>query len=83
MDVSLVAVRFGWPYYLAHLVVPRNSEIYTIGDLAGKTWGYGDPGSTSGYIVPSVELQAMGITPKVLVPEGVQKFVDWYREKLA
>jgi phosphonate transport system substrate-binding protein len=61
VDVSLAAVRFGWPYYWAQYVVRRDSDIYTIGDLAGKTWGYGDPGSTSGYIVPSVELQDLGI----------------------
>jgi phosphonate transport system substrate-binding protein len=54
-------VRFGWPVYWAEYIVRRDSDIYTFGDLAGKTWGYGDPGSTSGYIVPSVELTAAGI----------------------
>lgn len=61
VEVSAAAVRFGWPVYWAEYIVRRDSPIYTFGDLAGKTWGYGDPTSTSGFIVPSVELQAAGI----------------------
>ncbi len=61
VEVGAAAVRFGWAYYWAQYLVRRDSDIYTFGDLAGKTWGYGDPGSTSGYIVPSVELRAAGI----------------------
>lgn len=70
VEVAAAAVRNGWPYYWAQYVVRRDSNIYTIGDLAGKTWGYGDPGSTSGYIAPSVELQALGITPGTEVQTG-------------
>ncbi|MBN1201522.1 MAG: phosphate/phosphite/phosphonate ABC transporter substrate-binding protein [Anaerolineae bacterium] len=61
VEVAAAAERYGWPVYWAEYIVRRDSDIYTFGDLAGKTWGYGDPGSTSGYIVPSVELQAAGI----------------------
>jgi phosphonate transport system substrate-binding protein len=61
VEVGAAAVRFGWPVYWAEYIVRRDSDIYTFGDLAGKTWGYGDPGSTSGYIVPAVELAAAGI----------------------
>ncbi|GAB4575591.1 MAG: phosphate/phosphite/phosphonate ABC transporter substrate-binding protein [Anaerolineae bacterium] len=70
VEVSAAAVRFGWPVYWAAYMVRRDSDIYTFGDLEGKTWGYGDPGSTSGYIVPSVELQAAGITPAEEVQTG-------------
>ncbi|MBN1679954.1 MAG: phosphate/phosphite/phosphonate ABC transporter substrate-binding protein [Anaerolineae bacterium] len=70
VEVAAAAVRYGWPAYWAEYIVRRDSDIYTFGDLEGKTWGYGDPGSTSGYIVPSVELQAAGITPGEEVQTG-------------
>jgi phosphonate transport system substrate-binding protein len=70
VEVGAAAVRFGWPVYWAEYIVRRDSDIYTFGDLEGKTWGYGDPGSTSGYIVPAVELNAAGITPGAEVQTG-------------
>lgn len=68
LEVEAAAVRFGWPVYWAQYLVARDSDIYTLGDLEGKTWAYPDAGSTSGFIVPSVELQAAGIEPG----EGVE-----------
>jgi phosphonate transport system substrate-binding protein len=70
IEVKAAAVRFGWPVYWAQYIVRRDSDIYTFGDLEGRSWGYGDPGSTSGFIVPSVELQAAGITPGETVETG-------------
>lgn len=61
VEVAAAAVRRGWNVYWAEYIVRRDSDIYTFGDLAGKTWAYPDAGSTSGFIVPSVELQAAGI----------------------
>jgi len=63
LEVHAAAVRFGWPVYWAQWVVRRDSDIYTFGDLEGRSWAYGDRGSTSGYIVPAVEMAAAGITP--------------------
>ncbi|MCA0457054.1 MAG: phosphate/phosphite/phosphonate ABC transporter substrate-binding protein [Chloroflexi bacterium] len=62
VEVSLAAVRNGWNVYWTEYIVRRDSDIYTFGDLAGKSWAYPDAASTSGYIVPSVELQQAGIT---------------------
>ncbi len=70
VEVAAAAVRFGSAVYWAQYVVRRDSDIYVLGDLEGKTWGYGDPGSTSGYIVPAVELKAMSITPGAEVQTG-------------
>jgi len=70
VDVAAAAVRFGSPVYWAQYIVRRDSDIYVLGDLEGKTWGYGDPGSTSGYIVPSVEMKDKGITPGEEVQTG-------------
>lgn len=68
LEVEAAAVRFGWPVYWSQYLVARDSDIYVLGDLEGKTWAYPDAGSTSGFIVPSVELQAAGIEPG----EGVE-----------
>jgi phosphonate transport system substrate-binding protein len=70
IEVKAAAVRFGWPVYWAQYIVQRDSDIYTYGDLAGKTWGYGDVASTSGFIVPSVEMAAAGIEPGERVETG-------------
>lgn len=68
VEVSAAAVRRGWNVYWAAYIVRRDSDIYTFGDLAGRTWAYPDAGSTSGFIMPSVELQAAGI----VTGEGVE-----------
>lgn len=70
LQVEAAAVRFGWPVYWAQYLVRRDSDIFTFGDLEGRTWAYPDTGSTSGFIVPSVELQAAGITPGEQVEAG-------------
>jgi phosphonate transport system substrate-binding protein len=70
VDVAAAAVRFGSSVYWAQYIVRRDSDIYVLGDLEGKTWGYGDPGSTSGYVVPAVEMMAKGITPGDEVQTG-------------
>ncbi len=70
VEVAAAAVRRGWNVYWAAYIVRRDSDIYTFGDLAGRTWGYGDTGSTSGYIFPSVELTTAGIEPGERVETG-------------
>jgi phosphonate transport system substrate-binding protein len=70
VDVAFKAVRFGFPVYWAEILVQRDSNIQTLADLQGKTWGYGDVASTSGYMVPLVMLQNAGITPGNSVETG-------------
>lgn len=70
VDVALKAVRFGFPVYWTEYIVARDSEFQTLADLEGATWGYGDQGSTSGYMVPFVELKAAGVTPGDQVQTG-------------
>jgi phosphonate transport system substrate-binding protein len=70
IEVYAAAVRNGWPVYWAQYVVRRDSDIFTFGDLEGRSWAYPDGASTSGFIVPSVELQAAGITPGRQVEAG-------------
>jgi phosphonate transport system substrate-binding protein len=70
VDVAFKAIRYGFPVYWAAYIVKRDSTYQSLADLQGKTWGYGDQGSTSGYMVPTVELAAAGITPGAQVQTG-------------
>ncbi len=70
VEVEAAAVRRGWNVYWAAYIVRRDSDIYTFGDLAGRSWAYPDSASTSGFIAPSVEMQAAGIEPGERVEAG-------------
>jgi phosphonate transport system substrate-binding protein len=70
VDVAFKAVRFGYDVYWAQILVPRDSDIDSIEDLEGLKWGYPDPGSTSGYMVPLVMFQEAGVTPGEQVQTG-------------
>jgi len=70
VEVAFKAVRFGYDVYWAQFLVARDSDIQTIEDLDGLKWGYGDTGSTSGYMVPLVMLQEAGVTPGEEVQTG-------------
>ncbi len=61
VDVSFAAVRYGFKEYWSEFIVLRDSGIESIEDLAGKTWAYPDASSTSGYTVPAVMFQELGI----------------------
>ncbi len=58
----LASVRYGNAYYFASIYYWRDSGIKSVQDLAGKTWIYNDPGSTSGYVLPSMLWKKLGIT---------------------
>jgi phosphonate transport system substrate-binding protein len=70
VDVAFKAVRFGWGVYWAQFLVPRESDFQTLADLDGASWAYPDPGSTSGFLFPSVALDDAGVTPGETVEAG-------------
>lgn len=70
VTVGGAAVRFGLSWYAAQYVVPFDSEVQTVADLAGKSWCLPDYGSTSGYLYPSVEFMDLGIEPGELIEAG-------------
>lgn len=41
-----------------------DSEINSLDDMKGKTFGFGDPNSTSGYLIPSIEIPKLGYSMK-------------------
>lgn len=58
----LGSVRYGYPYYFASIYYWRDSGIKSVEDLAGKTWIYNETGSTSGYVLPHMLFERLGIT---------------------
>lgn len=70
VDVAFKAIRFGYDVYWAQFLVRRDSDIASIDDLAGRSWAYPDPGSTSGYMVPLLTLQNAEVEPGATVEAG-------------
>jgi phosphonate transport system substrate-binding protein len=62
-EAELVSIRFGSPVYNGQIIVRADSGIESLSDLAGKTFCRPDPLSTSGWIIPSLELRAAGVDP--------------------
>jgi phosphonate transport system substrate-binding protein len=51
--------------YRSCLIVHADSDLFSPEDIAGKTFAFNDPNSTSGYLVPmTFFLMEMGIEPK-------------------
>jgi len=51
--------------YRSCLIVHADSDIFSPEDMAGKTFAFNDPNSTSGYLVPSAFLMMeLGVDPK-------------------
>lgn len=63
-DVGVVSVRFGSTFYTGQVVAGADTGIESIADLAGKTFCRPDPTSTSGWVIPSIAMQAEGIDPE-------------------
>jgi phosphonate transport system substrate-binding protein len=54
----------GKPEYFAIMITHPNSGINSPADLKGRTFAFGDKGSTSGYLIPLHYLMTQGITPE-------------------
>ena len=70
IEVAMKSLRFGFTEYWAEFIVPRDSDATSIADLAGKSWAYPDPGSTSGYLVPNGMFTTDGIEAGETVETG-------------
>ena len=53
----------GKPEYFALIVTHPDSGIKSVADLKGKTFAFGDKGSTSGYLIPLHFFMTQGIDP--------------------
>ena len=62
-EVVATILYQGKPEYFAIMVTNPKSGVNSIDDLKGKTFAFGDKGSTSGYLIPFHEFQKRGIDP--------------------
>jgi phosphonate transport system substrate-binding protein len=63
--IAQVQLANGSLGYRSCLIVHQDSDIFTPEDLAGKSFAFNDPNSTSGYLVPSAFfMMEMGVDPK-------------------
>lgn len=54
----------GKPEYFALMITHPDSGIKSVADLKGKTFAFGDKGSTSGYLIPLHYFMTQGIDPE-------------------
>jgi phosphonate transport system substrate-binding protein len=52
------------PGYHSIIITQKNSPINSLKDIKGRTYAFVDPGSTSGYMVPSAFFVRAGIVPE-------------------
>src|SRR6476660_1378273 len=45
------------------IIANTNKSIYSLSDLKGKQFAYGDINSTSGHVIPYLEMRRAGINP--------------------
>ncbi len=64
VEVRLVTVRFGLPYYRSEIITQAGSGISRLPDLRGKRFAFVDPASTSGYLFPLAGLKKAGFDPQ-------------------
>lgn len=62
-EVVATILYNGKPEYFAIMVTSPKSGINSIEDLKGKTFAFGDKGSTSGFLIPFYEFQKRGLDP--------------------
>jgi phosphonate transport system substrate-binding protein len=60
-EAELVSVRYGSASYNGQIFVRADSGITSLSELGGTTFCRGDEYSTSGWIIPSIDLQAAGV----------------------
>jgi phosphonate transport system substrate-binding protein len=59
-----VIARTMQPSYKAIIIASKDAPINSLADLKGRTFAFVDPGSTSGFMVPSAAFIKAGITPE-------------------
>lgn len=64
VDVALVKTNLDGSFTYHSIGIARKDKAITsLADAKGKSFGFGDPNSTSGYLIPSVEIPAS--TPEI------------------
>lgn len=64
LEILAMPLVDGVPQYYAYIIVPKDSLVRDFTDLRGKTFGFIDPKSNTGRIVPAYELARRGESPE-------------------
>ena len=70
VDLLLIVVRFGSPFYRGQIVTHVDSGIEKLSDLKGKKFAFVDPASTSGHLYPKSLLLSKGLNPDRLFAQS-------------
>lgn len=70
VDVAAKAVRYGYDWYAAMVVVRRDSGLTELSQLNGLRWAYPDAASTSGYLYPQYMYQENSVVPGEIIEAG-------------
>ena len=62
--VAPIGKASGHSWYTSVIVVRSNSGINTLADLKGRRFSFVSPASTSGFLVPSAQLQKLSLNPE-------------------
>ena len=60
-EVATVSTRYGAAFYNGQFMVLADSDFETLEDLKGASWCVSDKLSTSGYIIPKIMFNGVGI----------------------
>jgi len=71
VDLLLIVVRFGSPFYRGQIITHVDSGIKTLADLKGKKFAFVDPASTSGHLYPKTLLLSKGLNPDQLFSQSL------------
>lgn len=71
VDLLLIVVRFGSPFYRGQIITRVDSGIKTLSDLKGKKFAFVDPASTSGHLYPKTLLLSKGLNPDRLFSQSL------------
>ncbi|MHB8882183.1 MAG: substrate-binding domain-containing protein [Thermodesulfovibrionales bacterium] len=63
MELLAAPVAYGKSVYYSYIIVHKDSPLERFEDLRGKSFGFTDPLSNSGKLVPTAMLARMGETP--------------------
>ena len=84
VDPVLVKVNVDGGYGYYSIGFARNdAEINSLADMKGKVFGFGDPNSTSGYLIPSIAIPQEGYSMEPGDYFGDVKFTGGHEQTIA
>ena len=63
-------------------IARKDSGVTSLDDMKGKVFGFGDPNSTSGYLIPSIEIPAAGYKMEDTSHFGEIKFTGGHEQTI-